>query len=68
MAWFRVIRSCTSCSSSTSSPSFVRMCSKNFGSIRTYGAGSQIARGLVGPTASPDWAPAAGAGAVLRAP
>ena len=43
------------------------MCSKNLGSIRTYGAGSQMARGLVGPTTS-FAAPAGAAGAVLRAP
>ena len=34
MPWLSVTRSCTSCSSSTSSPSFVRRCSNSFGSMR----------------------------------
>jgi hypothetical protein len=33
IAWLSVTRSWTSCSSSTSSPSLLRICSKNFGSI-----------------------------------
>ena len=53
MAWALLIRSCTSCSSSISSPSCFRMCSKSLGTLRRYGVGSYM-RSLCGP---PDGGP-----------